>query len=133
MSGLTTLRITEKGYEPADDAAVKQHKKLKVGMRIGAKINTSRSHAAHAHYWLVVNTAAEGMGYDPAALHEALKVACNVVDTVKLLDGKLIRIPGSMSYDAMNAEQFKAYAKEAYRVLEEKLEMSIEEMLEKAA
>ena len=128
------LLVTDKGYEPYDDASRKQHSKLKVGSLIGARIARSRSIQHHRLYWKVLECAVNATDWwlTPEALHLALKEATGYVTIVRSMSGKMMRIPESTSFDEMTQDEFKSYCDAAFRILADKLEMPIEELLEEA-
>lgn len=117
---LIRLRVTESGYEPMDEAGEKQHAKMKVGDVVGAEIARSRSVVQNSYYWAVlakVVTHAPGEWRTPEALHEVLKVATGHVEIVKLIGGRLIKIPQSTSFDRMPHETFQQYLDAAFKVI----------------
>ncbi|MDR3533986.1 MAG: hypothetical protein P4L90_25900 [Rhodopila sp.] len=129
------LRVTEKGYEPADEVGRKQHAKMKTGTLVRADIARSRSVAQHARYWSIlaaVVTHCPGNWRTPEALHEALKVATGRVEIVQLVNGRLIKIPQSTSFDAMGQDDWQIYHDAAMRVIEDEIlegEMGVDELL----
>jgi hypothetical protein len=128
------LRVTSAGYEPHDEAAVKQHSKFPVGVLVGAKIARSRSIQHHRLYWKVLQTAVEATGkWETAeALHQALKVATGRIEIVRLMDGRLIKIPQSTSFDEMPQDEFTAYCTDAFRILSDCIGVPVEQLLEEA-
>ena len=129
----TTMRVTEHGYEPVEQADKDRHAKLKPGTLIGARLMRGRSWHQHRHYWAVINAAAHGMGYQPDSLHAALLVATGRINVFSTLtDGRLMVIPQHTNMATMTAAEFTAYTQEAFRLLEEKMGVSVEEILEYA-
>lgn len=117
------LRVSESGYEPVGEAAITQHAKFKPGSIVGGEIARSRSVVQNSYYWLVLTKIVEHTGrWDrPEALHEALKIATDHIEIVQLVGGRLIKIPQSTSFDAMNQTAFQEYLDHAFRVIEESL------------
>ena len=128
------LRVTKAGYEPADADAVAQHKKLPEGKLVGARIARSRSIVQNKLYWSVLGLAVDATGKWGSAeeLHLALKVATGHVDLVRLVDGRLVKVPGSTSFDTLNQEEFQAYMDAAFRVLSDDVGFDVERALEAA-
>lgn len=128
------LRVTERGYEPVSDEGWKQHRRLKPGSLVGARIARSRSIQQHRRYWKVLECAVNATDWwaTPELLHIALKEAAGHFTIVRLMNGRMIKVPGSTSFDEMNQEEFNAYCDAALRMLSDKLEMSIEDLLEEA-
>ena len=127
------LRVTADGYLPMDDAGRAQHAKLKLGSIVGARIARSRSARHNALYWRVLEAVVKAGGrYDNVEhLHMALKVATGHVDVVRLLNGRLVKVPGSTSFDEMNQTEFTAYCTQAFRIICDEIlgGMSIDELL----
>jgi len=128
------LRVTPEGYKAGDDAAAKQHAKLKVGSLVGARIARSRSIQHQKMYWSVLSAAVRATDWweTPELLHIALKQATGYVTPVRLMNGRLILVPGSTSFDEMDQDTFSSYCQDAFRILADKLEMSVEALLEEA-
>lgn len=132
---MVPLRVTEDGYSPVDEAGRKQHAKLKPGTIVGGEIARSRSVVQNSLYWTVLTAVvnhAPGQWRTPEALHEALKVATGHIQTVRLINGRLVLLPESTAFDAMTQDQFNAYTTAAFRLIEDEIlggEMSIDEML----
>ena len=130
------LRVTEHGYEPCDEAGRKQHAKLKVGSLVGARVARSRSVVQNALYWRVLQAVVDSTGQwrTPEELHLALKVACGYVDVVRLTNGRMIKVPGSTSFDALDQDGFQRYCDAAFRIICDEIMggMSIEELLNEA-
>lgn len=128
------LRVTETGYEPLDEAGRAQHAKLKVGATVGAEIARSRSVVQNSLYWTVLGKVvahAPGEWRTPEALHEVLKVATGHIEIVKMINGRLIKIPQSTSFDAMPQDQFQAYLDAAFKIIQDEIlgGMSVDELL----
>ena len=131
---LTQLKVTEAGYIPVDDDGFKQHAKFKPGALVGAEIARNRSLPQHKMYWAVLTKVVEhapGEWRTPEALHEVLKVATGRVETVKLLDGRLVKIPQSTSFAEMGQDAFNEYSAAAFQVIcDEILDgMSVDEFM----
>jgi len=130
----TALRVTAAGYEPVDEDGATQHAKLKPGSIVGAQIARSRSLPQHRRYWSVlasVVTHCPGNWRTPEALHEALKVATGHVEICRLVDGRLIKIPESTAFDAMNQDLWAEYHDAAMHIIEDEIlqGMSVDELL----
>jgi hypothetical protein len=128
------LRVTDDGYQVVCDAAKKQHAKLKTGALVSGRIARSRSIHHHRLYWKVLECAVNATDWwdTPELLHIALKEATGHFTIVRLMNGRMVKVPGSTSFDEMNQDEFNSYCEAAFRILAEKLEMSIENLLEEA-
>jgi hypothetical protein len=128
------LRVTAEGYTAGDDAAAKQHAKLKVGSLVGARIARSRSIQQHRRYWKALEcaVAATGKWPTPEYLHVALKEATGHFMVVRLMNGRMVKVPGSTAFDEMNHEQFTAYSEDALRILADDIGVSIEQLLDES-
>jgi hypothetical protein len=121
---LIPLRVTATGYEPTDEAGQKQHAKLKPGQIVGAEIARGRSVVQNAYYWSVlakVVAHAPGQWRTPEALHEVLKVATGHIEIVRLVSGRLIKIPQSTAFDAMKQDAFQQYIDAAFHVIADEI------------
>jgi hypothetical protein len=127
------LRVTEAGYEPTEDIGRAQHAKMKVGAVVGGRIARSRSITQHRLYWKVIQTVTEATGRwaTPEALHLALKLATGHIEVVQLLNGRLVKVPESTAFNAMNQTEFQAYCTQAFRIICDEIMggMSIDELL----
>lgn len=131
---MVQLRVTEVGYEPICEVGQKQHARLNVGSTVGGEIARGRSVVQNSLYWSVLTkvvTHAPGEWRTPEALHEVLKVATGHVEVVKLVDGRLIKIPQSTAFDAMPQDQFQSYVDAAFQVIQDEIlgGMSVDELL----
>lgn len=117
---------------PADDAA-KIFGRIKDGQKVGVKINRRRSVPQNSRYWKILDCVIQATGRwrTPEELHLALKVATSNVDVVRLVDGRLIKVPGSTSFEEMSADEFQTYSEAAFRVIEDEIldGMGIDELL----
>lgn len=132
----TALRVVDTGYEPADDFGRAQHAKLKAGSLVGARIARSRSVVQNALYWRVLQTVVDATGKWRTAeeLHLALKVATGHVDLVRLTNGRMIKVPGSTSFDSMSQDEFQKYTEAAFRLICDEIMggISLDQLLEEA-
>ena len=82
----------------------------------GALFNLSptkqRSNPQHNMYWAVLRRVAKATGKWPTEhhLHDELKIACGYV-RIKLsaLNGELVNIPDSISFEKMTQQEFQQY------------------------
>ena len=120
----TVLRVTTEGYSPADEYSAKQHARLKVGATVSAEIARGRSVQQNAYYWSVLAKVVEhcpGEWRTPEALHEVLKVATGYCEILKLIGGRLIKVPGSTSFAALTQDQFQGFMDQAMKVIQDEL------------
>ena len=81
-----------------------------------------RSNPQHNMYWSTLRRVAKATGKWPTEhhLHDELKIACGYV-RIKLsaLNGELVNIPDSISFDKMNQAEFFKYFELAMKKLAE--------------
>ena len=86
-------------------------------------------------YWSILDDVVERTGtrwQSTWSLHQVLKVRCNCIQTVQLLDGRRVLIPGSVS--RMSAADANAFYNKAIAVIcEEILHISVDELLAREA
>lgn len=131
---LILLRVTDTGYIPVDETGQKQHAKLKLGQTVSADIARGRSVVQNSLYWSVLTkvvATAPGAWRTAEALHEVLKVATGHIEIVKLIDGRLIKIPESTAFNAMTQDAFQTYLDAAFRIIQDEIlgGMSIDELM----
>jgi len=104
---------------PADGRAGEMLSRIPQRSAVAVRIMRSRSHAQLAMYWGVLEqvVAATGRWRTAEELHIALKVATGHVDIVQLIDGRMVKVPGSIAFDHMNQDEAQAYYDAAFRVI----------------
>lgn len=118
---------------PADAEAAARIRKIPVKTATTIRISRERSHEQNSMYWRVLERTVEATGRWRTAeeLHLALKVATGFVDQVRLLDGRLVLVPGSIAFDAMGQEDAQRFYDAALKIVSEELMggMPVEELL----
>jgi|SRR5215472_1843812 len=118
---------------PANRVAVAAFHKLADGERTTIKFGSKRSVAQNQMYWGVLEqvVAATGRWRTAEELHIALKVATGHVDIVQLIDGRMVKVPGSIAFDHMNQDEAQAYYDAAFRVICDEVMggMAVEDLL----
>jgi hypothetical protein len=104
---------------PADPQSARLVQRLPEEGIVEARVQRRRSHAALALYWAVLERVVEATGRwrTPEELHNALKIATGRIDKVRLLDGRLVLVPGSIAFDAMSQDEAERYYEAAYRIV----------------
>ena len=135
-SDAVTVRRNGTALVPADENAAKIIARMKDGQLAAMRLIRGRSAAQNRMYWSVLKCVVEATGrwHTPDELHEALKIATGHCSTVRLVNGRMIKVPGSTSFDEMSQDAFQTYMDAAFRILCDEVlgGMSIEELLEEA-
>lgn len=110
MSDPVFLRRTLTGYVPFDDAGQAAHAATPLGAIVKAKITRPRNVGHHRKYWAVLNAIHphQELYPTPGLLHAAVKAALGYADTIKL-DGKVVVVPRSIAFDAMDQDEFEKF------------------------
>jgi hypothetical protein len=119
----------------ADDEAVKLVRKVPHNGTVAVRFSSrSRSAKQNAMYWRVLErvVAATGNWRTPEELHIALKIATGHVEVVKLVDGRLVKVPKSIAFDALDQDEAQTFYDAAFRVICDEVMggMSLEELLD---
>lgn len=85
-------------------------------------IRQRRSSEQNRLYWLTLHRVVQATGDYPSAekLHDALKMALGFVSLMKTMDGKIIAIPDSTAFAAMDAAQFRDFFDRAMQAISER-------------
>lgn len=85
------------------------------GQRVKLEIKEWRNLDRHRAYWATLHDVidATDCALSPERLHEVLKLETGVVDLIRLPNGMTVAIPGSISFDKMNEDEFVAFFKRA--------------------
>ena len=108
---------------PADPHAADAIRKIPHRGIVAVRFLRQRSPEQLALYWTTLEKVIEATGRWRSAeeLHLALKVATGRVDIVQLIDRRLVKVPGSISFEAMTQDEFQRYFDDAMRVISEEL------------
>lgn len=103
---------------PVTPHARKEIEKIAEGGDILVTIARARSGRQNSLYWSFIAKVAEGCGYDSAqTLHNQVKAALGYADLMQTLDGKVITVLRSTSFDDMEPEQFNEFFNKAIDLL----------------
>ena len=97
------LKRTLNGFEPADDHARLAHRRYKVGEIYRADIVKPRNYKHHCLCMALLNLTFENQDrYDNfEVFRKAVALASGHVETLIKLDGEVLYLPKSISYDAI--------------------------------
>jgi hypothetical protein len=102
------LRKTLTGWEPADDASREVHRKHKLGEVYRADVVKPRSYQHHklcmALLQLTYSNQERYASFEQ--FRKAVAIAAGHCETLVTLDGEMIQIPGSLSYEALDEVAF---------------------------
>lgn len=91
-----------------------------------------RSAPQNRLYWRILGEVVDKTGgrwQTPSQLHAALKIATGYTETVRLLNGRRVVVPRSISFDAMPQAEAQAYYDTAFELLAELLDCSPEDLI----
>jgi hypothetical protein len=132
MKGLLMKRVGGMLY-PADAPSGEALRRVPERTPISVHLDRKRSAVQLALYWSVLQAVVDATGRWRTAdeLHLALKVATGCVDVVQLIDGRMIKVPGSIAFDAMSQDEAQAYYDAAFRVICDEVMggMAVEDLL----
>jgi hypothetical protein len=113
---------------PAGNEATAAIRRLPQHTEIPIRVWRERSHEQNAMYWRALARVVEATGkwHTAEELHLALKVACGYVERVRLIDGRLVLVPGSIAFDRMNQEEAQLFYDAALRIVCDELMGGIE-------
>jgi hypothetical protein len=116
---------------PADAKAASLVRKLPDRTPVPVRVMRGRSAQQAALYWSVLEHVVDATGRwsTPEELHNALKVATGHIDIVRLIDGRMVKIPQSTAFDAMSQDEAQHYYDAAFRIIAEDIGLSIEDLL----
>ena len=121
------------GLFPADATGADLLRHLPPRMPVAVRIMRGRSAVQCALYWSVLEKVVEATGRwrTSQELHLALKVATGHIDIVRLVDGRMVKVPQSTAFDAMTQDEAQAYYDAAFRVICDEVMggMPVEELL----
>ena len=129
------MRKVGGGLWPADPKAKDELGRIKGGEFVAVKVLRGRSYKQNALYWKVLErvVAVTKKWRSPEELHEALKVACGHVETVRLVDGRTIKVPASIAFAAIDQDEAQLYYEKAFAEICKIMGvLTIEEVLERA-
>lgn len=103
------LKRTLRGFEPADEAALNLMRKYKTGDIYKAEVKKPRSYQHHKLAFALLNLTFANQeryaGFEP--FRKAVALAAGHFEELTTLDGEIIKLPGSLSYDALDQVEFE--------------------------
>lgn len=114
--------VTPQGLRPASAFDAEVLDQYKHGSTVEVKLMQRRSIPELRAYWAGLHTAVEATDVYPSAehLHEAIKIALKLTTPVMTLDGKLVLVPDSVAIAKMDGAAFKAFFRQAERLVIER-------------
>lgn len=121
------VRRTVSGLSPEGPDAADYLRTIPVGQVLKVEVRKARSGQHHRMYWALCNLVAQN--------HESLTTARAVDQAIKMLSGhvdmlrvgdEIIRVPASISYAAMDQDEFNQYYKRACDVVVQDLLPGVE-------
>jgi len=102
------LRKTLSGFMPADEPSAETWKKFKQGEIYRAEVVKPRSYAHHKLCFALLNlTYSNQERYSNFEdFRKAVAIAAGHTEELVMLDGEIIRLPASLSYDTLDEIQF---------------------------
>lgn len=108
------------GLYAADHRAADWIDRIAEGEEVMVKLMKGRAVPQNARYWRildrVVKTTAPAWA-DAHELHAALKIAAGYTASVRLLDGRRVKIPDSTAFDSMSQQDASAYYDKAFAII----------------
>jgi hypothetical protein len=97
------LKKTLSGFEPADDHARALHRRYKLGETYRAEIVKPRSYRHHCLCLALLNLTFDNQDRyeDFDSFRKAVAIAAGHVDELITLQGEVLHVPKSISYDAI--------------------------------
>lgn len=102
------LKKTLSGFVPADEPSLDVAKKFKVGDAYRADVVKPRSYKHHKLIMALLNlTYANQEQYDDFEMfRKAVALAAGHVEEIHTVDGEILKLPKSISYDALDEVEF---------------------------
>lgn len=102
------MKKTSVGLEPVDGSVLPRSK---VGDVLRVKISQPRNGNHHAKYWVLVNKIFDNQNYlsTPEKLHQAIKCGTGYGETKHRKNGDPYTVYDSISFGAMEQEEFNQY------------------------
>lgn len=93
------------------------------GKPLRVRITQPRNIGRHRLYWAMVQLIRENMDKPPPAdtLHEAIKVMLGLTQTVRLKDGTVVTLPGSIAFDTMDEPGFRSFLEDFKTLVRERI------------
>lgn len=103
------LKKTLRGFEPADEASQEEMRRFKVGSIVKADVTKPRSYQHHklAFSLLTITFKNQERYVAFPSFRKAVALAAGHFEEIMTLEGEIIRVPGSLSYDALDQVEFE--------------------------
>lgn len=91
------------------------------GQRVKIEIKEWRNLDRHRAYWAMLHevVAATECALSPERLHDVIKLEAGLIEHVRLPNGFMVALPGSIAFDKVSEAEFIAFFKAAERWLAE--------------
>lgn len=109
------------GLVPQDERAMKIMSELKPGQKVLVHVHRARWPEHHRLAFAVFSKIAEAKGVSVDTIVLWLKWELGWVDIVRMPNGKHIPAPRSIAFESMSQDEFAAWWREAWVVLNEKI------------
>lgn len=98
------------------------------GEKVRVEVSQWRNRPRLRAYWATLRDCINATDFEgtPETLHTLLKMECGLVDYVKLPDGTVIKVPGSIALEALDEDQMVQFFRQAEKYLAEKIGFSRE-------
>jgi len=102
------LKKTSRGFEPADEPSMELWRKYKVGETYRADVVKPRSYQHHKLCFALLNLtyANQERWTDFESFRKAIAIAAGHTEELVTVHGEIIRLPKSLSYDALDEVEF---------------------------
>jgi hypothetical protein len=99
------------GLKPADDAGEEVMRKISMGAFVMCEVKRSRNINHHRLYFALVTKVFQNQErYETVEqLHSALKLAAGIYEPLKMPNGDVHKIPGSIKFEKMDQLEFSAF------------------------
>lgn len=94
---------------------------IKPGQRVRIEIKEWRNLDRHRAYWAMLHevVAATECALTPERLHDVIKLEAGLIEHVRLPNGYMVALPGSIAFDKVSESEFIAFFNAAERWLAE--------------
>jgi hypothetical protein len=103
------LKRTLRGFEPADEASQETLRRFKVGDIAKAEVVKPRSYQHHKLAFALLTITFKNQeryaGFEQ--FRKAVALAAGHVEEIVKINGEIIELPGSLSYDALDQAEFE--------------------------
>lgn len=134
MSEKTALIVTWNGadFRPHTRYDMALAAKFRQGFPLQAEIRERRSEPRNRLYWAVLQAVVDAKGIWPTAeaLHWALKIRLGYIQEIASIEGEVLILPRSTSFNRMAEQEFRGFFDAAMTVLTEDVTgLTVEELL----